>query len=383
MLSSEGCQERRRRLRDALIGEEFAEATIVLFDPRSLARYGNYFPSAFVFRTQDAAAALTIAPDGRTTLIADSNVRALAESACVDVRVLPVWYDGQHSAPRRREFWVENLLEQVSGAMIATEPSYAPSAFEWAVAERGDYAALDLEPLLVDERRAKDPDEVAAIEAACRAAEAGFAAARREFRPGLSELECYLIVQNACMKAAGQQALVYGDFVTGPRCEAGGGMPGDRRIAAGDLALLDFSVALGGYRGDFAATFAVGGPPSDGQRRLHAECLKAMAAGEALLRPGTACRDIDAACKAAVAADLRAAYKSHSGHGLGLGHPEPPYLVAESSDDLQLGDVVTLEPGLFVPGVGGVRIEHNYLIEADGFRKLSRHRLALDADGTA
>ena len=380
MLSPDGCKERRRRLVAALADEEFAQATIVLFDPRSIVRYGNYFPSPFVFRTQDAAAALVVTPDGRATLIADSNVRTLAEAACVDERVLPVWYDGKHSAPRRREFWVQNLLANIPASEIATEPSYAPSGFEWALAERANFAALDLEPTLEDHRRAKDPDEVAAIETACRAAEAGFAAARAEARPGMSELDVYLLVQNACVRAAGRQALVYGDFVSGPRCEAGGGPPTDRRLEPGDLLLLDFSVVLGGYRGDFAATFAVGGPPTAEQRHLHETCLQALAAGEKLLRPGTPCREIDAACRGvAAAAGLGPAYKSHTGHGLGLAHPEPPYLVAESADALRAGDVVTLEPGLFVPGTGGVRVEHNYLIEAQGFRRLSFHSVALSA----
>ena len=69
-------------------------------------------------------------------------------------------------------------------------------------------------------------------------------------------------------------------------------------------------------------------------------------------------------------------FPSHSGHGLGLGHPEPPYLVPESTETLQSGDVVALEPGLYVPGVGGMRFERNYLI-TDGHETLTRHRLGL------
>ena len=65
-------------------------------------------------------------------------------------------------------------------------------------------------------------------------------------------------------------------------------------------------------------------------------------------------------------------FTSHTGHGLGLGHPEPPYIVPESTDTLQAQDVVALEPGLYVPGVGGMRFERNYLITADGPAKHSR-----------
>lgn len=67
----------------------------------------------------------------------------------------------------------------------------------------------------------------------------------------------------------------------------------------------------------------------------------------------------------------------HAGHGIGLAHPEPPVLVRDSTDTLLAGDVVTLEPGLYVPGVGGIRIEHNYLITETGYERLSQHVIAL------
>ena len=70
-------------------------------------------------------------------------------------------------------------------------------------------------------------------------------------------------------------------------------------------------------------------------------------------------------------------FPTHSGHGLGLGHPEPPYFVPESSDTLEVGDVVALEPGLYVEGTGGMRYERNYLITADGFETLSNHEIRI------
>jgi Xaa-Pro aminopeptidase len=72
------------------------------------------------------------------------------------------------------------------------------------------------------------------------------------------------------------------------------------------------------------------------------------------------------------------AFTSHSGHGLGLGHPEPPYFVPESDETLVAGDVVALEPGLYIEGVGGMRYERNYLITPDGFETLSNHALRIE-----
>ena len=89
-------------------------------------------------------------------------------------------------------------------------------------------------------------------------------------------------------------------------------------------------------------------------------------------------REIDAAVRGHFASHgMEAYFPSHSGHGLGLGHPEPPYLVPESDEILQAGDVVALEPGLYLPGVGGMRFERNYLITGEGHELLTRHRLGL------
>ena len=212
-----------------------------------------------------------------------------------------------------------------------------------------------------------------------RAGEAAHAAALARVEPGMTELDAYLIVQQAAMKALGEQAIVYGDFASGPRCERErGGPPTSRAIERGDLLLLDFSVVVSGYRGDFTNTFAVGADPTARQRELFEACVGAFDAGEALLKPGTPARAVDAAIRAHFATlGLERAFATHSGHGLGLGHPEPPYFVPESDDVIQAGDVVALEPGLYIEGVGGMRFERNYRITEDGFETLSNHEIRI------
>src|SRR5207302_441788 len=183
----------------------------------------------------------------------------------------------------------------------------------------------------------------------------------------MTEFDAFLIVQRAAMEALGEQVIVYGDFASGPRTERErGGPPTSRTIERGDLLLLDFSVVVSGYRGDFTNTFAVGDGPTPRQRELFAACVAALQAGESRLKPGTPARDVDAAVRGHFASlGLDHAFSTHSGHGLGLGHPEPPYFVPESDETLLAGDVVAIEPGLYVEGVGGMRFERNYLITAD------------------
>ncbi len=183
-----------------------------------------------------------------------------------------------------------------------------------------------LDPVIRKLRRAKDPDELALIRRSVRAGEAAHAAAIAEIRPGVTELDAFLMVQAAAIRELGEQVLVYGDFVSGPQCEnEQGGPPSQRVIERGDLFLLDFSVVVHGYRADFTNTFVVGDEPTPRQVELYEICMGAFAAGEALLRPDVPAAQIDAAVRGHFAANgLDGHFPSHTGHGLGLGHHDRP-----------------------------------------------------------
>lgn len=141
--------------------------------------------------------------------------------------------------------------------------------------------------------------------------------------------------------------------------------------------ILDYSVVLDGYRGDFTNTLAVG-EPTPQQRHLYDLVMAAQQSGERTLRAGVKARDVfDAVEHPIREAGLAERFAHHAGHGIGLGHPEPPILVPESDDVLLAGDVITLEPGLYVPGIGGIRIEHNYLITDAGYERLTNHSISL------
>jgi Xaa-Pro aminopeptidase len=104
----------------------------------------------------------------------------------------------------------------------------------------------------------------------------------------------------------------------------------------------------------------------------------ALRAGEAMLHPGVTGAEVYEACRRPlVETGAEGAFFHHAGHGFGLGHPEPPYLVPGSQEVLHAGNIVTLEPGLYRPGWGGARIEHDYLITEQGFERLSGHIIGL------
>lgn len=378
MLTAEGCRSRRQRLWDAL---PHPCDLLIIADPSHLIYFANYTPSLFTFRANDAGALLVLRPD-HATLVADDMVQPFVEKAHVDTARTPVWYDGKHSAPRRQTQLVQSELEAVRGLpgrRIGIEASSVPAGLvEGLASARPGLELLNLDPIIRPLRRRKDADEVDLLRKSMAAGEAGHAAALERLEPGMTEFDAFLLVQQVAMEAAGQQAIVYGDFEAGPRAQGEVAPSTRRKLQAGDLFILDFSVVIRGYRGDFANTISIAGKPPAQQVAMYEGCVAALAAGEALLRPGQPARAIDAALRRMFAdRGLDPHYPTHSGHGVGLGHPEPPYIVPESDDVLEAGDVVTLEPGQYGAGFGGMRYERNYLITESGFETLTHHRIAL------
>jgi Xaa-Pro aminopeptidase len=380
MLTAQGCKARRDRLFAALPSPcDF----LVIGDPSHLIYFANYVPSPFEFRTVESSALLVLEP-ARATLIADNLLQPYLDKSHVDELFTLTWYDGNRStAPRRGQVVKATLarLASIPGNRIGVELASVPAGVvEGLRTARLGVEILDLTPIIRPLRRSKDPDEVEVLKQAMRAGEAAHAAALKDMKPGMTELDAYFVVQNAAIQELGERVIVYGDFASGPRTATDkGGPPTSRVIEAGDLLLLDFSVVVDGYRSDFTNTFAVGGGPTPRQRELFDACVGAMKAGESKLKAGTPAALADTAVREHFRTlGLLDHFPHHSGHGIGLGHPEPPYFVPGTDEILVAGDVVTLEPGLYIEGVGGIRIERNYLVTAEGFERLSHHEIRID-----
>jgi Xaa-Pro aminopeptidase len=380
MLTADGCARRRQRLWESLPSPC---DLLLIADPSHLVYLASYAPSPFEFRGNESAALLVMQPN-RATLVGDGMLNPYLEAAHADAVVAPTWYDGKTSAPHRRTNLVDaaaDVLTTIPGRRLGVEMASVPTALiEGLRQERPEIELLAIDRVVRYLRRMKDEDEIAALRRSMRAIDTAAAAMRAELQPGMTELDAFEIARRAASQSLGTASQVYGDFVADPTPpHRRGGQATTKTIKPGDLFLADFSVVVDGYRGDIATTWAMGGAgPTPEQKRLEEAVLAALAAGERLLRPDAACRLIDAAIHAEMdARGLGAFFTSHSGHGLGLGHPEPPYITSESGDLLMRGDVVTLEPSLFVPGVGGLRFEHNYLITENGAERLTTHRTSL------
>jgi Xaa-Pro aminopeptidase len=155
--------------------------------------------------------------------------------------------------------------------------------------------------------------------------------------------------------------------------------PGLRIIEPGDLVVIDFGAKVDGYGSDMTRTFVVGGTPTDAQRKLYEAVVDAQAAGVAAVRAGVDQRSIDTRCRAVLAEHgLAEAFTHGTGHGLGLEIHEQPILSARSVGILPAGLIVTVEPGAYLVGFGGVRIEDTVVVTETGCDPITHCPKSLD-----
>ena len=363
MLSEQGCRQRRQRLWERLDPKPDSDY-LLLTDPLHLMYLANFWVDPFSY-AGGFGGALLLRNDGHAKLIHDNRLPKSAQEAHVEESRVVTWYDGQSPATGPRRL---GLLDAVN-----------PKGGGLRIHDRiGDPYAATVIRTIADMRREKDPDEIDLLRQCMTATEAGHAWARANVKSGMTELDVYCGVNTACIQSAGHAVIVYGDFAVSPGPEKRGGPPTSRVLVAGDMLILDYSVVIRGYRSDFTNTLVVGKEPNADQRRLYDLCMAAMAAGEKELRAGVPCLAVFKAVNGVFEKEgMAKSFGHHAGHGLGLSHPEAPYLVRHADETLRAGDVVTLEPGLYVAGVGGIRIENNYLVTANGCERLSDHVIAL------
>lgn len=385
MLTEAGCSIRRQNLW-ARLPEEIE--WVLIGDPRHIQYLSNFRVNPISF-SADQKALLLLLRDGRSVLLADNfTKRSAASPIFVTDEVVIPWYTHRKSVTNRDHALLQALGEAErfwKGRTGLIEPEGISEMAAAAVAEDAawQFAADDeAEPSTLGEvlrslRRVKLDDEVELLKSCMRACEAGHRKAFDVIAPGVSELEVYLEVQRAAQETAGTPCIVYGDFrATHSKLHKAGGLPTSYRLQDGDLFILDYSVVIHGYRSDFTNTISVGEPSPAIVTQFEA-CRDALNAAVRLLKPGAACSDLWRAASSVLEQRGFGALAHHAGHGLGMEHPEPPILVSESTDSLVAGDVITLEPGCYIEGQGGMRFEHNYLITPTGAEQLSHHQLRL------
>ena len=321
------------------------------------------------FRLSDAEGP-TSGFSGTLLVTRDANL-ILADSRYTEQarQEAPAWTLVTTSGPLHHE--LPELLTQHGVEALGMEAA-AVSHADWAAlsAAAPGLELHDIGDELVPLRIRKTPDEVDAIGRACSLADSCFEHLAGWIRPGMTERDVAWELEGF-FRASGAEGLAFDTIVlAGPRAAMPHGRPSDATVDPGNVLLIDFGCTIDGYRSDTTRTVFVG-DVSDDIRRYHDAVREAQAEAIEAIAIGVNGQDLDALARARIEREGVPAYGHGLGHGIGRDTHEPPRLRQSEPYTLEEGMVFSVEPGIYLPGVTGIRIEDIVALEASGPRLLT------------
>ncbi|MET1256849.1 M24 family metallopeptidase [Aliikangiella maris] len=215
-------------------------------------------------------------------------------------------------------------------------------------------------------RMIKDETEINNIRQAAAIADESLAQLVKFIKPGMSERDVSLELEYQMQKQGSQGLSFPTIFLSGERTSLPHGIPSQRKLTAGDLIILDFGAVINGYRSDMTRTFVVG-EPNEKQLDVYQAVKDAQQAGVASVKAGMLAQHPAKISKQILDASGYGKYQGEGlGHGVGLNLHEQPFLTLKSDIVLEENMVITIEPGVYIPGWGGIRIEDDVLVTATG-----------------
>ena len=305
----------------------------------------------------------------RNFLIADSRYTEMASRECAAAKVVP------HRAPH------PSLEEVVSH--IAEESGFRWIGFEGGNITYNQYESLSkvlgakgvamfpANAVLEKIRAVKGPEEIRSIEDACGVADRALDSLLKILKPGVSELDVkveldYLLKRGGAEEAAFDTLVLFGAGTSQPHANS----RGDIKLRQGDLILIDYGATVNGYRSDSTRTFVCGRAAPE-QRRAYNAVKHAQAEAAAMIRPGANGRDINDRALNILKGSGFPPFEYGIGHGVGLEIHEEPFMRQNADIILQPGMTLTVEPGTYIPGWGGIRIEDTVLVTDSGHKILT------------
>jgi len=303
----------------------------------------------------------------QTILLSDSRYTTQIEEECPGLDV---------SIRSNRQPMTESIVKVMKRAKLrqigfeSTSTTFA----QWDKLNQ-DVGTATLVPVasLVEQlREQKDKDEIAAIREAVESAQRGFAVLRQSLLGEMTELQAAHDLEHAMRRFGAQRASFPPIVAVGERAALPHARPTGRRICESPFLLVDWGAeSRTGYMSDLTRILATG-KISSKLEKIYRVVLNAQRRGIEAIRPGVSCRDVDAVSRKVIEKAGYGRYFGHGlGHGVGLDIHEGPRLSPTSQDILKPGMVVTVEPGIYLPGWGGVRIEDDILVTRDGCEVLT------------
>lgn len=268
--------------------------------------------------------------------------------------------------------WMSEVAARVRSGPLGVEAEHLTLASASSLAGKLGHEPVRTEGLVSRLRRVKDASEIDAIRRAAALTDRAFEHALGTLRPGVREVEVALEIERF-VRTQGGDGMAFDVIVaSGPRSAMPHGTASPKPIEAGELVTIDMGARVDGYCADMTRTVGVG-EVAPAHRELFEAVLEAERAALAEVRPGAHGKDLDAVARDVLTAHgLGDAFAHSLGHGVGLDVHEGPALSSRSSDELAAGMIVTIEPGAYLPGDAGVRIEDLAVVTDDGHEVLSR-----------
>ncbi|MYA73765.1 MAG: aminopeptidase P family protein [Acidimicrobiaceae bacterium] len=267
-------------------------------------------------------------------------------------------------------------LNDVNGADRTTRVALEADRIVWAdqrrLSEALDAELMETVGLIAELRSVKDEAELMRIQTAAGIVDAVLEECQNRFVLGVSERGMAQMLEDG-MRAAGADGPAYDTIVaSGPNAALPHARAGSRRLANGDLVVVDVGALVEGYRSDMTRTFVVGSP-DDRAVEIHDIVTRAQAEGVATVRAGVETGEIDRACREFIEREgYGDAFVHGTGHGVGLDIHEFPAVRRGNTAILSPGQVITVEPGIYLSGYGGVRVEDTVVVTEDGCRPLTK-----------
>jgi Xaa-Pro aminopeptidase len=356
-VSSDRYAERRRR---ALESAETAGLEGILVSPGpDLAYLTGYAPFPL-----ERLTLLVLTTRGGATLVIPTLERPLAESAAgAPGLTLLDWRDGRDDPYGA----VARIVGP--GRYAVTDQTWTSHllSLERATPDASFVAAGEAIPLL---RAVKDADEIERLRAAGAAADAAFADVIGLPFAGRAETDLSAELDRL-LREHEHQRVGFAIVGSGPNAASSHHEPGERRIEPGDAVVMDFGGVRDDYWSDITRTVFVGEPDQD-QRRVYEIVRQAQQAAFEAVRPGVSCQDVDRAARAVIEeAGFGERFVHRTGHGIGIELHEPPYIVEGNETPLEPGMTFSDEPGIYLRGRFGVRIEDQVVVTAEGAERLN------------
>jgi len=230
----------------------------------------------------------------------------------------------------------------------------------------------DAQPIMDTLRLRKSADEIALMRKAVHATETALQVTIDQVSTGMTEIQVANRLGIAMLEEGGGVLPFEPIVLTGARGALPHGVPTEAKIKAGDLLLFDFGTSVDGYISDLTRVFIAGGKPKPRQMEIYETVKAANAAGRAAAKPGIACQEVDRAARKVIVDAGYGEYFFHRvGHGIGMEGHEGPYMVEGNTQVLEPGMCFTVEPGIYIQGEIGVRIEDDLVITEDGAESLT------------